>query len=183
MFNIYHIPTFIHKDGSIGKIGCTTRPKKRVEEQGYSSYEILETHDCIDSASLREIELQKEYGYPIDKVPYWKVYKQRQQTRSLESCSKGGKIGGKVTGLKAQKEGIGFFSYNKTLTKEELYQQRTKGSYKRWKPILQYDIHNSFIKEWKSIKDARNTLKINGIHFSLSNKRKAAGGFIWKYKD
>ena len=118
MFNIYHIPTFVHKDGSIGKIGCTTRPKARVEEQGYSSFEILETHDCIDSVSVRELELQKEYGYKVDTIPYWKVYKQREQLRSFESCSKGGKIGGKVTGAKAQKEGIGFFGASKQQVKK-----------------------------------------------------------------
>ena len=79
MYSIYHIPTFVHKDGSIGKIGCTVqKPKARVEEQGYSSFEILETHDCIDSASDRELELQKQYGYPIDIVPYKVSVRNRQ---------------------------------------------------------------------------------------------------------
>lgn len=54
MYYIYHIPNV--------KIGCTTNPKKRVKAQGYKEWEILETHKCIDTASKREIELQKEYG-------------------------------------------------------------------------------------------------------------------------
>ena len=79
MYYIYHIPTYVWKDGSIGKIGCTIQePKVRVEEQGYSSFEILETFDCIDSASDRELELQKEYGYKIDTVPYKVSVRNRQ---------------------------------------------------------------------------------------------------------
>ena len=79
MYSIYHIPTFVHKDGSIGKIGCTVqKPINRVKEQGYQSFEILETHDCIDSVSVREQELQKEYGYKIDIVPYKVSVKNRQ---------------------------------------------------------------------------------------------------------
>jgi len=63
VYYIYHIPNV--------KIGCTSqKPKTRVEKQGYSSFEILETHDCIDSASDRELELQKEYGYQVDDAPY-----------------------------------------------------------------------------------------------------------------
>lgn len=62
MYYIYHIPNV--------KIGCSTNPKQRVKKQGYSSFKILETHDCIDSASVREMELQKEYGYTVDDALY-----------------------------------------------------------------------------------------------------------------
>lgn len=88
-YYIYHIPNFVHKDGRIGKIGCTEEEdaKVRVENQGYTEYEILETHTDIMIASDREIELQKQYGYPIDKVPYH--YSRRNWG------SKAGKLGGK----------------------------------------------------------------------------------------
>ena len=59
MYSIYHIPTFVHKDGSIGKIGCTTKPAPRVKEQGYTDYEILETIKDIYIASDREIEFKR----------------------------------------------------------------------------------------------------------------------------
>ena len=55
MYYLYHIPNV--------KIGCTNNPKRRIKSQGYTDYEILETHDCIDTASKREKELQDEYGY------------------------------------------------------------------------------------------------------------------------
>jgi len=62
MYYIYHISNV--------KIGCTTNPKRRVKEQGYTEWEILETHECIDTASKREQELQKQYGYAVDIAPY-----------------------------------------------------------------------------------------------------------------
>lgn len=61
-YYIYHIPNI--------KIGCSTEPDERVKNQGYSNYEILEQYNCIDTASKREQELQKEYGYPVDIAPY-----------------------------------------------------------------------------------------------------------------
>jgi len=54
MYYIYHIPNV--------KIGVSKHPKRRVREQGYSEYEILETHTDIDLVSKRETELQKKYN-------------------------------------------------------------------------------------------------------------------------
>jgi len=62
---IYHIPG--------KKIGVTNDLYSRVEQQqGYEvgEYEILESSDDIDYISKREIELQKEYGYRVDPIPY-----------------------------------------------------------------------------------------------------------------
>lgn len=51
------------------------------------------------------------------------------------------------------------------------------------KPIVQYDLQNNFIKNWKSATDIQNELKINGgaISACCKNKRKSAGKFRWKY--
>ncbi len=62
MYYIYHIPGI--------KIGCSMYPKQRVKAQGYSDYEILETHEDGWLAGDREIELQKQYGYSLDNVHY-----------------------------------------------------------------------------------------------------------------
>ena len=62
---IYHIPG--------KKIGVTNDLYNRVEQQqGYEvgEYEILESSDDINYISKREIELQKEYGYKVDLIPY-----------------------------------------------------------------------------------------------------------------
>ena len=62
MYYIYHIEGV--------KIGCTTNLKRRVREQKAISWSILETHDNINVASVREIELQKQYGYRVDDADY-----------------------------------------------------------------------------------------------------------------
>ena len=62
---IYHIPG--------KKIGVSKDPKYRVEvQQGYGpdEYEIVEMSDDIDYISEREVSLQKQFGYRVDKTLY-----------------------------------------------------------------------------------------------------------------
>jgi hypothetical protein len=64
-YYIYHIPG--------KKIGVTCDLNNRVTvQQGYSpgEYEILEESEDVDYISSKEIELQKDYGYRVDMVPY-----------------------------------------------------------------------------------------------------------------
>jgi len=96
-YYIYHIPTFIHKNGMIGKIGCTElEAEKRVLQQGYTDFEILEEHECIYKASDRERELQKEYGYPIDLCPYYKTVKMASMVRKITGPTNGKKGASKL---------------------------------------------------------------------------------------
>tara|TARA_R110002050_G_scaffold144102_3_gene269523 strand:+ start:1860 stop:2333 length:474 start_codon:yes stop_codon:yes gene_type:complete len=68
---IYHIPG--------KKIGCTKDLYKRMSDQGFTQWEILEEHNCIYEVSDREIQLQKDYGLPVDKVPYWQSVQNRRK--------------------------------------------------------------------------------------------------------
>ena len=80
-YYIYHITGI--------KIGCTVNVPHRMREQGFTEWEHLETHTDIYEASNREIELQKEYGLPVDKVPYWQAVANRYKL-TKEDHSKGG---------------------------------------------------------------------------------------------
>mgnify|MGYP003138124718 CR=1 FL=1 len=65
MYYIYHIPG--------KKIGVTCDLNNRVTvQQGYSpdEYDILDSSEDIDYISSKEIELQREWGYRVDMVPY-----------------------------------------------------------------------------------------------------------------
>ena len=65
MYKIYHIPG--------KKIGVTRDLTNRVtEQQGYApgEYEVLLTSDDINEISNMEIELQKSYGYKVDRQSY-----------------------------------------------------------------------------------------------------------------
>jgi len=64
-YYLYHIPG--------KKIGITRNLKDRVtRQQGYTAdeYEVLLTSDDIDYISDMEIELQKSYGYKVDRQKY-----------------------------------------------------------------------------------------------------------------
>jgi hypothetical protein len=53
------------------------------------------------------------------------------------------------------------------------------------KEIIQFDMNNIQIKEWKSISEASNTLLIpfNSISNNLAGYCKSGYGFIWRYKN
>ena len=69
MYYLYHIPG--------KKIGVTRNLNTRVTLiQGYKEgeYEVLEQSDDIDYISDREIELQKSYGYKVDRKLYKNLF-------------------------------------------------------------------------------------------------------------
>ena len=91
---IYHVPG--------KKIGCTKDLHRRMSQQGFTRWEILEEHNCIYEASDREIQLQKDYGLPVDKVPYHISVQNRSkwtdETRH-QLTPEDGRKGGSISGL------------------------------------------------------------------------------------
>ena len=72
MYYLYHIPG--------KKIGVTRNLNTRVTIiQGYkvNEYEVLEQSEDIDYISDREIELQKSYGYKVDRKLYKHLFKMK----------------------------------------------------------------------------------------------------------
>ena len=68
----------------------------------------------------------------------------------------------------------------KVLTEE--HKQKIANSLKT--PIVQFSLDGILINEYSSIKEASSLLGIGGGHICscCKNKRKSAGGYIWKYK-
>ena len=127
MYYIYHIPGV--------KIGCTDKPKRRIQyRQGYTEWEILETHEDIYVASDREIELQKEYGYPVDIAPYWKSASQGQGFTDAQRLR-----GGSTQGRKNKQNGhfkiitrLGALATNaKRITCEHCGKESNPGNHKQ----------------------------------------------------
>lgn len=155
-YYIYHIEGV--------KIGCTMNPTIRPKKQGYPNYSILEEHDDIYIASDREIELQKQYKYPVDTQPYWKT---------IKIASKEGRLRG---GSKARDSG-------------QLSLTRDKGgevSKLRYSiPIIAYDkITKKLVGEYYSVKEAARQLGLRSctIHVVLKGRQKSANGYIFNYK-
>jgi hypothetical protein len=200
IYKIYHIPTFIHKNGRIGKIGCTVQTvKKRVEDQGYTDFEILEEFTCIYLVSYREIALQKEYGYPVDTIPYYKVYEQRMKTQlTLEQRSKNGIKGGNIN--KKNKTGICGLTqeqrteYGRLGAHSQSIEDKSKGGKiggklkkDKGKPVLMIDkITNEIIQEFPAVTTAARFLqkRENKILAVLHGEkyRYTAYGYKWKWK-
>lgn len=58
---------------------------------------------------------------------------------------------------------------------------------KRYVPINQFDLNNTFIKRWDSTKEASEVLNIGRKNISdclcCRGNRKTAGGYIWRYAE
>ena len=80
MYKIYHIPG--------KKIGVTRNLNKRVTvQQGYApgEYEVLLTSDDINYVSAMELELQKSYGYKVDRQSYKNLYSQKSNKMKINA--------------------------------------------------------------------------------------------------
>jgi len=190
-FSIYHIPNV--------KIGCSDDVERRVSAQGYSDYEILESHSCIFTASDREKELQQEYGYSVDKILYWQSFKR------LGSVP--GKLGGRNAQKTLRKEKKGFYtddiekikSWGK-LGGNTILEKYGKDHYRQMransncvekskevcnKSISQYTLDNVFVKKFISISEAANYYNVS--HAAISNclrgKTKTSKGYMWRYNE
>lgn len=76
MYYLYHIPG--------KKIGVTRNLEKRVTgQQGYASdeYEILFVSSDIEEISFMEIELQKSYGYKVDRQTYSNLINKKKKMK------------------------------------------------------------------------------------------------------
>ncbi len=97
-YTIYHIPGI--------KIGCTNNIKRRIKEQGYNEYTILEEHTDIETANKREKELQKEYGYKVETNNYINMIKTQKIGSSIGNCKKYRKIAGEQLSKTIKKLGL-----------------------------------------------------------------------------
>lgn len=149
MYYIYHIPGI--------KIGCTYNLERRIKEQKFDVYELLEQHTDKFIASKREIELQKQYGYKVDTIQYFAAKYSEAGLKGAETNRKSG------WNSKWQKLG----------TKIQ--------SEKRKKVLLQYDLDGNFIKEWDcGVNNMPDEFKNAG-----GNAKTNTGtlyGYQWKYK-
>jgi hypothetical protein len=57
-------------------------------------------------------------------------------------------------------------------------------SRKKYKAVLQYTKEGTFVREWESLKQAADSLKLYYVNISncLQGRQRTAGGFTWEYK-
>lgn len=68
--------------------------------------------------------------------------------------------------------------------KYEIYDEVKKNFIQRTYPVLQYDLDNNFIKEWKNADEVTNELGFSKckIQACCRGSQKQSHGYIWKYK-
>jgi hypothetical protein len=189
MYYIYHIPNI--------KIGCTDNIERRIEQQGFTDYEILEEHIDIFRASNRELYLQKQYGYKIDNIPYFKSVEQWG--------AKAGKIGGTNAQKTHKKLNIGFYTKDKTkriqratLGAEGVYKKYGSEHFKKMransnciekareacnKAIVRIDEYGN-TRTYNSITEASKDINtsVAAISNCLRGKVKTSCGYKWHYQ-
>jgi hypothetical protein len=178
MYYIYHIEGI--------KIGCTNKPYRRIEsEQKQLKYEILEEHNDIMFASKREIELQKQYGYRVDTIPYYE---------SIRRINKASKIAHKTINFKkdidwdARNKKIDFDKRAKkmgSILTDRLNTMRKLAAIKNSKSILAYDKNTlEFIGEYNSIVEASEKLNVSKACISSVCRKitKTSKNYTFKYK-
>jgi hypothetical protein len=185
-YYIYHIPGV--------KIGCSDKPSRRVKSQGYIDFEILEEHECIYKASDREIELQKQYGYLVDKILYWKTIlsptkegreksgknhlksghwlKLISNVNRSEAGKKGGKIGGPKSGKIATDTG-------RVKIMAQLAKEKTS------KAVLVYTKIGTYIGEYVSVNECARQLNLHAANIGkvCLGKLKSTGGYVFRFKN
>lgn len=157
-YYIYHIPNV--------KVGCSTEPDKRVSDQGYKEYDILDITPCMDEADDLEVFWQKHLGYKVDRNPYslsksnrrvWNDDDRRKSTATLKKR--------------------GFF---KTWYK--------KGNAARIRGCIALDKQTEKpVKYFNSISDAARWVNKEGktsvISACCKGKKPSIYGYKWKYTD
>lgn len=65
----------------------------------------------------------------------------------------------------------------------EFHSEETK--LKKSKPVIQYDKHGNFIKEWSGLTEVENILgiKTRDISNCIKGNQNTSGGFVWRFKN
>lgn len=191
MYTIYHVPGV--------KVGCSENVKKRIKQQGYDEYEIIEILHGKKEASEREIYWQKKLGYGRDS---WNTYEgtriagvyaakpkalaKRRETQKISEAWKAGVVKRGATWSNKIRNSQALQSMFKERAKAMITPEaRAKRIESRKKPLLQFTKEKVFLAEWKSAEDVFKILNISRATLGscARGKHKTAGGFIWKYKE
>jgi hypothetical protein len=157
------------------KIGCTEQGSHRPTSQldkGEKWRWICGSNNIYEASDM-ELDLQKEYGYPVDKVPYWKG---RDKAKTMN----------KVNQENNHYKSRNFVNAAKNSGKNMVAKNKENGLYERFsKPVISTCKETGEEILFPSAHEAaRQTgLKRPNITNLLNGKYnlKSAGGYYWRY--
>ena len=180
------------------KIGATNDVERRMKEQKAKEgeYRIIEEHTNAKVCSIREIELQKEYNYPVDRIQYWKTIRNQKKGAAPEARKKAVantdyKLKTLNTDFKASRAKVNWeqkvakMDYsNFKMTQCNTPEAIAKRAKTRSRAINQYDLQGNLLKQWDSISSAAITLGFNITPISncCRNKMKTYKNYKWNYE-
>jgi len=174
MYYIYHIPGV--------KIGCTNNLERRIREQGFTEYDLIESHCDKITAAKREIELQKQYGYKLDSIVYTESLRRITKAQAVSLATKDEWL--PKVDWKARDEKVDYNARAEKIKAHPNYKNRriANGSEQLKKVILQYELNGNFIKEWDC--GARNMYKYGyaGVGGVAKKNTGTLYGYQWRYK-
>jgi len=134
---------------------------------GYNRTTGGSSHKHISEDSKKKMSESKKG----ENHPMWGKHQSLQTIKKRSNAMKGNKNGIGNKGKIRKKRAF------RNLTQEHIE--------KISKSILQFTKDGHFIREWKSGTQVQKELRINKTHIGsvCKDKRKSAGGFIWKYAD
>ena len=152
------------------------------ETEDYKSMRELEEYYCTLFNVKNNPNFYNKTNKGVGAPPGFKMPESAKLSKSLKQK-------GKPKHSKESKRKIGDFHKGKDnfgnrgkKLSNEYIEKLSKGKYK---PILQYDLNNNFIKEWDSATTVAIINKWNraNIHDCCRGKQKTSYNFIWKYKE
>lgn len=147
----------------------------------FSNHNINIIYKCEFDITQEELD--------IIEIFYIKLYDSLNKGLNLTIGGKGSKgyVFTKKDKLKISKNTKGKKKSKETKLKMSTYHQNRPFEHiennrkARFKPVLQYDIHGNFVKEWESLISVTSSIK-GDIRSCIKGRQKTAAGFIWKYK-
>jgi hypothetical protein len=152
-------------------IKSDTIMKQRLDKDGYCRVQVCKNNKCLGKGVHRLVAyafIENPEIKPF--VNHKKGIKTDNRATELEwaTQSENEKHAHRIGLKKVSKTGLGKFGV----------------LHIRSKPVIQYDLHNNFVKRWESL----NTININGKKISVSNvtaccenKRAIGYGFKWQW--
>ena len=164
---------------------------KRLWEEGKSTTEISQYFNCCHaSIKLRLLSLgitiKDLYNRRTEEAINTKYKNNTEKEKIFELWREGLGVSQIEEKLSIERHTISRALYWYGISQEEIKKRGNEIAHKKQsKIVLQYDKQKNLIKEWPSIKEAAETLKINttSIINVCKGKQKTGGGYIWKYKD
>jgi len=138
------------------------------------------------------LQLQKQYGYKLDTIPYYQSVEKIKKYANFESRAKGGKIGGKTnveSGQIYEFQKIGCKLGGVTGGKSQalsgmLAEKRLKMVEVTSKPVVATNIKTNEQFIFSSQNEAARKLGVSSGNITsvLKGKGKTLGGYTWKYQ-